>query len=162
MIWVMSERRVLKKLNKMTRFVPKRKEEKGVYKSSNYSDYIRWNKGIEEVEFMGTLFNEEFGHKGFLSRWFKSLYVRFRPSYLQLFHADLKRIIGNSLFINRNKDQSGFYLTVNSGGKKLISWTHYPKLFLNNVYVKAIIIAAVSLITTYFISKMLGISPKFN
>ena len=153
MIWVITERNVVCKLYKMRSFVPKQKKTKGVYYSSNYSDYVRWNKGIKEEEFIHALFSEEFSLYGF-NKWFIDLYVKFRPVYLKTFHAELKKAIESCIrkgYIKRNSAQDGTFLMDEPEAKKLISWAYYPKLFFANKYVDYVVVA----ILAAFVGKIL-------
>src|SRR3989338_5699902 len=131
MIWKITERKVIYKLYKMRSFVSKQTKTKGTYYSSNYSDYVRWNKGIKEEEFIHTFFSEEFRYCWF-NKWFINLYIKFRPVYLKTFHAELKKIIESCVrkgLIKRISNQDGTFLMDQPEGKKIISWMYYPRLF---------------------------------
>jgi hypothetical protein len=130
MIWMITERQVVYSLVKMRRRRSKNRRKIGnTYHGSNFDDYIRRTYGIEKTIFEGTLFMDEFSYRWF-SKWFKVLYEKLRPVYLELFHDDLKESIKNCIkkgYVEPKHYGGKEYLKDTEMGRKLLSPFYFPR-----------------------------------
>lgn len=118
------------------------------------NNLTRFNNGIPKEEFLNIVFAEEFSHKNKLAQILKRLHGKIRGNYLQKFNPTIKDII-------KRCEENGYIeslgreanLTITDKGRDFISHIYYPKEFLSNSYVKAIIIGIIGVFTTWYITE---------
>ena len=122
----------------------------------------RYKNGVLRKEFEEKLFGEEFGGSGIIY-YLKIFYVKLRPHYLETFDCKLGDIIEECEeegYIRKTGTNSDERLIVRSKGKEFVKLYYFPKLFLSNAYVKAVLISIIVLFATNYITQ--NILEKVN
>lgn len=122
-----------------------RRTEDGVSHGSNFDDYLRKTYGIEKEFFINFLFSKEFSYR-WLTKWFISIYIKFRPVYFELFNDDLKEAIKNCEtegYITLSENGLKKYIKETDKGRKMLSIWYFPRLILKNEYVKTTLIKCI-------------------
>lgn len=146
MLWYITKRRVVKELNKIRWQKPSKNQ------FSIEEAYWRKDRGVLRNDFEGIINQGEFPYpKG----WILKLYCFFRPEYFRTFNAKFSSILNECIhdgYIRPENISCEERLVVTGKGEKLISFFYYLRAFFENAYIKAIIIAVITLFVTWYIT----------
>lgn len=136
MIWFISRRKILKRLNDERWFVPEARL--GPSHITTGEDYARWDRGIKRETFEDALPVEMY-RWGLVWRTLTNIYIKLRPRYTVVYSHRVKDILDESIREGYLLPQREGRLTLSDKGEEIIRWYYYPKMFLGNKYVEWIL-----------------------